>query len=229
MKIIIIGLGNYGGELAKELTSLGHEVIGIDRNESKVESKKSCISICIAMDATDELAISNLPLKESDLVIVAIGEDHESSILVTALMKQAGVPHLISRAFNPIQRAILEAIGVEKIIMPETESAHRFAKQITYPGVYNSYAVSDTHGIIEFIVPDTYIGKKIAELELKQNFEIQLIALKRMKQGISILRNPKAEYSVIEGANDETQMLKNDVLVVFGNDKMLRNLLKKLS
>lgn len=229
MKIIIIGLGNYGGELAKELTSLGHEVIGVDRNEGKVESKKSCITISIAMDATDELALANLPLRESDLVIVAIGEDHESSILVTALMKQAGVPHLISRAFNPIQRAILEAIGVEKIIMPETESALRFAKQITYPGVYNSYSVSETHGIIEFIVPDTYIGKKIAELELQDNFSIQLIALKRMKQSVSILKNPTTEYVVLDGANAETQMLKNDILVVYGSDKMLRNLLKKLS
>ena len=119
MKYIIVGLGNFGASLAEKLTINGNEVIGIDTSMSKVEALKEKISHAICMDATDMYTVSGLPLKETDIVIVAIGEDQGANIVVTALFKNLQVKRLISRAINPLHETILQALGVDEIVHHE--------------------------------------------------------------------------------------------------------------
>src|SRR5690606_933068 len=118
MKYIILGLGNFGASLAEKLTEMGNEVIGVDTNMSKIEMLKDKITHVVSLDSTDLTAVSNLPLKETDVVIVAIGEDKGANILATALMKQLNVKRLISRAVSPLQKMVLEAMGIKEIIHP---------------------------------------------------------------------------------------------------------------
>ncbi|MEM4250192.1 MAG: TrkA family potassium uptake protein, partial [Candidatus Nitrosotenuis sp.] len=125
MKFIVIGLGNFGSSLASRLTSMGHEVIGVDSDMRKVESSKDKITHVIKLDSTDTTAINTLPLREIDVAIIAIGEDFGASIMTTALLKQNNVKRLISRALSPLHEKVLEAIGVSEIIHPEQESADR--------------------------------------------------------------------------------------------------------
>ncbi|WP_332910411.1 TrkA family potassium uptake protein [Algoriphagus boritolerans] len=129
MKYIIIGLGNFGASLAQKLTEEGNEVIGIDRNMTKVDATKEKISHTICMDSTDEFTVSGLPLKDTDIVLVAIGEDQGANIMTTAIIKNIGVKRLISRAINPLHEKVLQAIGVDEIIHPEEETAERWAKK----------------------------------------------------------------------------------------------------
>ena len=100
MKYIVIGLGNYGGILAEELTVLGHEVIGVDVKEHHVERLKDKIATAFVLDATDEMALSVLPLKSVDVVIVAIGEDLGASVRVVSLLKKNKVKHIYARALD---------------------------------------------------------------------------------------------------------------------------------
>lgn len=130
MKIIVVGLGNFGASIASKLTLRGNEVIGIDLDMNKVENYKEKISHTIRMDATDEATVGGLPLKDTDIVIVAIGEDQGVNIMVTALFKNFKVKRLISRSINALHEKVLVAIGVDDIARPEQETAERWAKKI---------------------------------------------------------------------------------------------------
>ena len=107
MKYIIIGLGNYGHVLAEELSVLGHEVIGADISESRVDSIKDKVATAFVIDATDELSLAVLPLNSVDIVIVAIGENFGASIRVVALLKQKKVQNIYARAIDAVHRSVL--------------------------------------------------------------------------------------------------------------------------
>lgn len=108
MKYIIIGLGNYGRVLAEELSALGHEIIGADISESRVDSIKDKVATAFVIDATDEQALSVLPLNSVDIVIVAIGENFGASVRVVALLKQKKVAHIYARAIDMVHKACLK-------------------------------------------------------------------------------------------------------------------------
>lgn len=123
MKYLIVGLGTFGASLGAKLTAQGNEVIGIDKNMNRVDSFKEKFSHTIRMDATDEYTVSGLPLKDTDVIIIAIGEDQGANIMATALFKNLGVKRLISRSINPLHQKVLKAIGVDEIVHPEEETA----------------------------------------------------------------------------------------------------------
>lgn len=123
MKYIIIGLGNYGHVLAEELSALGHEIIGADISESRVDSIKDKVATAFVIDATDEQSLSVLPLNSVDIVVVAIGENFGASVRVVALLKQKKVPRIFARAIDAVHKAVLEAFSLEKILTPEEDAA----------------------------------------------------------------------------------------------------------
>ncbi len=123
MKYIIVGLGNFGSSLGMALTRQGHEVIAIDSSMQKVEAYKEVISHTICMDATDEYTVNGLPIVDTDIVIVAIGEDQGANVMATALFKTLKAKRLISRSINPLHEKVLQAIGVDDLIHPEKEAA----------------------------------------------------------------------------------------------------------
>lgn len=161
MKYIVVGLGNFGASLAEKLTAQGNEVIGIDTRMAKVDLYKERISHTICMDATDEFTVSGLPLKDTDVIVVAIGEDQGANVMATALFKNFQVKRLISRAINPLHEKVLHAIGVDEIVHPEEETAERWAKKLCLNNVIDSFELSDQYSIIEANVPKEYIGKVI--------------------------------------------------------------------
>src|SRR5690606_40633871 len=113
MKYIIIGLGNFGSTLGMQLTAMGHDVIGVDSSMEKVDAFKYDITHTICLDSTDQQALSTLPLKDTDVVVIGIGEDFGASVMATALFKQMNVKRIIGRAMSPLHQKVLEAIGVD--------------------------------------------------------------------------------------------------------------------
>ena len=132
MKYIIIGLGNYGRVLAEELSALGHEVIGADNSESRVDSIKDKVATAFVIDATDEQALSVLPLNSVDVVIVAIGENFGASIRVVALLKQMKVEHIYARAIDLVHRSVLEAFSLDRILTPEEDAARSLVRLLDF-------------------------------------------------------------------------------------------------
>lgn len=226
MKYIIIGLGNFGASLAEKLTAMGNEVIGVDVNMSKVEAMKDKITHAVNLDSTDVTAISNLPLKDTDIVIVGIGEDKGANIMATALMKQLHVKRLISRAISPLQEMVLQAMGVDEIIHPEEETAERWSKKLNLQGVVDSFEVNRDYSIIETAVPDEYDGRTLENIGLKRKYDIIVLTTIKITREVNKLGTTH-EVSNVQGvASAKTVMHKGDIMVLYGHNKNIKKLLK---
>ena len=187
MKYIVIGLGNFGAALSTMLTEMGHEVMGVDNTMSKVESLKDKVTHVICMDCTDINAVNTLPLKDTDAVIVSIGEDERASLLSTAILKQLNVKKLISRAVNPLHKTVLEAMQVDEIFHPEEESAERFAKKLNIKGVIDSFDLSGGYNIVEAEVPTRYAGKTLEEVKFRKNYNVVVLTTLKVSEEKNIM------------------------------------------
>jgi trk system potassium uptake protein TrkA len=185
MNFVIIGLGNFGASLGKKLTALGHDVIGVDKEMSKVEFFKDTIKNTVSMDITDIHALKTLPLKDADMVVVCIGDDFGSSIMTTALLKKLGVTNLYSRESSLIHKTVLNSIGVANTINPEYETASVFAEKLIMKGIWSIYNISDEIKIAEVSIPDEYIGKTIIDIDFRGDHNIKLLALKQLDRKLS--------------------------------------------
>lgn len=226
MNYIIIGLGNFGATLSMELTAMGHDVIGVDSSMSKVEAYKGSITHTICLDATDQQAIQTLPLKNTDVVIVGIGEDFGASVMVTALFKQLNVKRLIGRAISPIHQKVLEALGIDQFVRPEQESAERLAKKLEIRGVIDSFELAGDYNIIEATVPDRYVGKTIADARLRERYQVNILTILRATQVENLFGRSHQRPTVLGVVSAETVLLAGDILVLFGNLSDIERLLK---
>ena len=129
MKYLVIGLGTYGRELAINLSLQGNEVIGVDHRSENIEAVKEQLMTVYELDAKDENSLKLLPLKNMDIVIVAIGEDFGASLKTVALLKKNGVKHIYARAIDNLHQSILEAFNLERILTPEKRAANDFAEK----------------------------------------------------------------------------------------------------
>ncbi|MCM4164593.1 MULTISPECIES: TrkA family potassium uptake protein [unclassified Arenibacter] len=223
MKYIIVGLGSFGASLAAKLTAQGNEVIGIDNRMNKVDLYKEKISHTICMDATDEFTVSGLPLKETDIVIIAIGEDQGANVMVTALFKNLQVKRLISRAIDRLHEKVLMAIGVDEIVRPEEETAERWAKKLCLTNVVDSFELSDDFSIIEVEVPKRFVGKTIKEIELRSTFNLLALTTIKKTEVKSVVGKTRNEDRVQGVASPNTVLNANDILVIYGANNDLRN------
>ncbi|MCU7547188.1 TrkA family potassium uptake protein [Riemerella anatipestifer] len=227
MKYIIVGLGNFGASLAQKLTVQGNEVIGIDNSAAKVDAYKEKISHTICMDSTDEFTVSGLPIKETDIFVVAIGEDQGANVMTTALLKNLQVKRLISRAINPLHEKVLQAIGVDEIVHPEEETAERWAKKLCLSNVVDSFELNQEYSIIEAKVPEEYIGKTIREIDFRQKYNLVVLTIIRKVEVKSLLGKTKTENKVLGVAATDTLLETNDILVIYGSNKDLKGFLKQ--
>lgn len=225
MKYMIIGLGNFGGSLAEKLTAQGNEVIGIDTRMAKVDYYKEKISHTICMDATDEFTVSGLPLKDTDVVVIAIGEHQGANVMATALFKNLRAKRLISRALNPIHEKVLQAIGVDEIVHPEEETAERWAKKLCLNNVIDSFELGDNYSIIEAEVPKKYIGKKIGEIDFQNKYRLLVLTtIKRMEEETAVGKS-KIHFRVQGVATPEVVLTEGIILVLYGSNKDLQSFL----
>lgn len=226
MKYIIVGMGSFGASLAEKLTEQGNEVIGIDSNMDRVENYKERITHTICMDATDEFTVSGLPLENTDLVIVAIGEDRGANVMATALFKNLKAKRLISRAIDGLHEKVLRAIGVEEIVHPEMESAERWAKKFTLHGVLHSFQLNEEHSIVQAKVPQRYVGRSIKDIDLRKKYSIIVMSIMKAN-GEDVHLKANVGIPDIKGVADPDHVLDpNDTLVLYGNNKDIKSFLR---
>ena len=226
MKYIIVGMGSFGGFLAARLTELGHEVVGVDSSEIKIEQVKVKITHAILMDATDAETIKTLPYKDADAVIITIGENVGASIMVTAIFKQLNVTRLISRAINPVHETVIKAIGISEIIHPEEDSAERMAKRLQMKNVLDSLDLSDDYNVIEVKTPDRYIGMTLEETNLRKEYKVTVITIIHEIERTNMLGKKSIIKKVVGVVNGDTKIEAGDILVLFGSSKDIQRILE---
>ena len=221
MKYIIIGLGNYGSVLAEELSALGHEVIGVDTNERRVDVLKDKI-------ATDEQSLSVLPLKDVDVVIVAIGENFGASIRVVALLKKNGVKHIYARAVDEVHKTVLEAFNLDSILTPEEEAARSLVQLLDLHVNVESFEIDEEHYVMKFKLPGSFVGYKVSDLSLEKEFNIKIIALVKGKQVFNSLGISIMEHAVENKFEEDYLLEEEDRLVCYGKYKDFMDFWKAL-
>lgn len=177
-KAAVIGLGRFGGAVALELSKIGFEVLAIDNDERMVNEIVDMVTHALIMDSTHREALIDAGLKNFGVAVVGIGENIEASILTTLLLKEIGVPKVIARALNPYHGMILEKIGADKIVFPEGEMGTKLAKSIANPELIDFLEFGDI-SIAELIAADNMIGKALDELQLRNKYNVNVVAIKR--------------------------------------------------
>jgi len=228
MKFIIIGLGTFGSSLAVKLTQLGHEVIGVDKKMDKIEDIKDKITHAICLDCKHQNAINSLPTRNTDVVIISIGEDEGANLLTTAFMKKLNVPKLVCRSVSPIHATILEAMGVSEIMRPEEETAERWAKKLTTAGIIDSFELTDNYSVVQVEVPAKFAGKTIAEVGFNQIYQVLVLTvMKNVKEkGLFGLLKKTTKLHIEGVAKAHTQLDEGDVMVLYGHNDHIYELLK---
>ncbi len=229
MKYIIFGLGNFGSALGQKLTEQGNEVIGVDNDMAKVDALKEKISHTVCLDSTDQFTVSGLPLKDTDIVIVAIGEDQGANIMTTAVLKNLNVKRLISRAITTLHETVLEAMGVEEIVHPEEETAERWAKKLCLRGVVDSFELSIQYSIVEVSVPTKYAGKTLQEVGFRRTHNLVVLTTIKRKEEKNIIGVNHNVNQVQGVASPKTLLEEGDIMVIYGDNKDLKRLLNEES
>lgn len=220
MNIVAIGLGNFGASLAKILTAMGHDVLGVDRNMEKVEYYKESIANTMCLDATDPHAIKLLPIKDADVFVVCIGDDFGVSVMIAALLKKLGVKKVISRESSQIHLTVLHSIGIQNTINPEYESARTLAQKLVLDGIVNLFSITENHKIVDLPVPIALVNQKFSPATFKKETHLEIIALRRDQQ-IRYSSSQLQEDTEIPDFNYQ----QNDILVLLGDIRDIRKFL----
>lgn len=216
MKYLIIGLGNYGGVLAEELTALGHEVVGVDSEELQTERYKDKVATTYVLDATDEMALSVLPLNGVDIVIVAIGENFGASVRIVSLLKKRNVKHIYARAVDEVHKAVLDVFSLDRILTPEKDAARLLVQLMELDAEVEHFSIDENNYVFKFSVPAKLIGYKINELSIEQEFGIRIISVIMGKQISNILGISKVEKVSTMTFPEDYALGQNDGLVCYG-------------
>lgn len=224
MKCIIIGLGIYGRVLAEELSELGHEVIAADSDAGRVDKIKDKCSAAFQIDATDEMALSILPLHKVDAVIVAIGEDLGASVRVVALLKKLNVKHIYARAADTVHKNILQAFDIEKILIPEEQAARSLVRQMDLGVIADLFRIDDEYCIFKFKIPSKFIGHSPNELNLDMEFHLKIISIKRSGKAQNCLGIEFNQGTVAKVTETEFKLDANDELICYGRESDFRQL-----
>lgn len=202
-QFVIIGIGRFGSSLARTLTSMGYEVLAIDRNIERVQSFTSEVTHVVEADATDPETLKALGVRNFDVAVVAIGDCVQASILVTVLLKDLGVKRVVAKAMNDLHGRVLEKVGADKVVYPERDMGIRVAHQLVSTNVLDQIELSSEFSIQEIVAPKKMLDKSLGELNLRPRYGISVMAIKR---GLDIVVAP--------GADDRIR--EKDVLVVLG-------------
>ena len=216
MKYIVIGLGNYGAALVEGLTSLGHEVVGVDTNELNVDRLKDKMVTSFVLDVTDETALPVLPLKTVDVVVVAIGEDFGASVRVVSLLKKNQVRHIFARAVDEVHKEVLEAFGLDRILMPERDAAQVLVQSMSLDADIQPFRIDDDYYVFKFKVPAGLVGYNINDLEIRKNFGMKLVSLLRGKTVLNSLGFSVLERQVDNVFPENYELQAEDMLVCYG-------------
>ena len=212
----VIGLGRFGSAMAITLTELGHDVIGVDGDEARVQQLADVITHAIELDATDEKALRAAGIQDVDVAVVSIGENIESSLLVVMQLRELGIATIVAKAVTPLHGRILEKLGVSRVIFPEREMAIRIAHSLVMPNVIDYIELSRDFSIVEVPAPDAFVGRTLKQLELRPRLGLTLIAIKRQSDSGAVVTN-------IAPAADET-IRPGDTLALLGSNERLNQL-----
>jgi trk system potassium uptake protein len=206
-RVVVVGLGIFGFNLARELFEKGIEVIAIDKNRDIIQKIRDFSTKAVLADGTDKDVMESIGIQPDDVAIISFGEDLAASTLTTLHLKELKVKNIIVKAPNDDHKRILEKVGANEVIIPEKEMARKVARGILAPNVLDFLPVSEDYTICEIAPPPGFLGKSIGELNLRNKFHIEVIAIRDVLSD-KIQMVPRANFVIKD----------SDVLVILGKE-----------
>lgn len=210
----VIGIGRFGSSVAETLHSIGCEVLAVDKDANRVQDIADWVTHVIEADTTDERALRELGINNFDVVVVAIGEDIQASIMTTLLLKEIGVKKVVVKAQNSLHGKVLEKIGADKVIFPERDMGVKVVQNLISPSILDFLELSDDYSIIEIKAGAFFANQSLQELDIRARFGCNVIAI---RSGGRFFINPTADFIIHHG----------DILIMIGHNDDLRRLQKK--
>ncbi len=209
-KFAVIGLSSFGFYLCKYLKDRRFYVMAIDIHEPRVDQVKEFVDKAIIADATDKQVLEDLGIKELDAVIVSLGDRIDSSILATLHLHELGVEEIIAKAISEDHGKVLNAVGASMVIFPEKDMAERLANILEQTSILDYLDLGSGYGIVELAPPQSFCGKTLRELRLRERFNVQVIMIKEVVPE-NIIAVPDPDHIIKD----------SDILVIMGRDEDL--------
>lgn len=222
-RIAILGLGRFGTTLAKSLGKSDVEVIAIDRNPNLVTAVKDDVALAVRLDSTDEEALLSQDVQNCDVCVVAIGENFEGALLTTATLKKIGAKRIICRAQTTTHAEIFQSIGADDIVQPEIETGNSLARRLANPQFQDLIELAEGYSLIDIRCPVEFRGKTLAQLQLRTEYQVNLVALKRI---VTVQKDGELIQTqrITSVPSPDDVMQPDDVLVLVGSHESLESL-----
>lgn len=207
-RVTVIGLGRFGSSMVRHLYEIGYDVIAIDISQDRVDDVQRDALLAVRADGTDEEALTDLEVDQSDVAIVAQGENLEASVLTTLMLKRIGVPWVISKAKTDLHGELLAKVGADQVVFPEKDAGRRLAHSLGARVVSDYISLSVNAGIAKLKAPDRFFGVTVGDLVGYRSQTINVLVIRR---GGNLINLPSYQEVIQEG----------DELVVVGADKAI--------
>jgi trk system potassium uptake protein TrkA len=214
-RVAIIGLGNFGYYLGRELFLKGHDVIGLDTNTDSVQRAKDVIGQAVLADGSDKDTLLALGIDRVDLAVITIGTNMLASILAAFHLKEIGVKRIYTKAMSEEHGQILSRVGAHEILFPEKDLAINLARRIDNPNLLEYLPFIEGYSIFEVEAPTAFVGQTLRELDLINQYGVQVIAIRGLESGQPVFI-PKGDYAIRQ----------HDVLTLLGPVKVMAKLPK---
>lgn len=209
--VLLIGLGRFGRHIAAELYNLGHEIMAVDKNEERVNDILPLVTNAQIGDSTNYEFIKSLGINNYDICIVAIGDNFQSSLETTALVKDLGAKFVVARANRDVHAKFLLRNGADEVVYPEKQIAKWAAIRYSSNHILDYIELEDGHAMVEVSVPKSWLGKSIGQIDIRKKYDLNIIAVKQ---------NGKMSVSV----TPDTVLTQDKSLFVLGEQRKLQKL-----
>ena len=201
--VLLIGLGRFGRHIAEQLNELDHEVMAVDIDEERVNAVLPYVTNAQIGDSTNEDFLRTIGVNDYDVCFVAIGDNFQSSLETTSLLKDLGAPYVVSRAARDVHAKFLLRNGADEIVYPEKQLAKWSAIKFTSEHIFDYIELDSEYAVFEVDVPYNWAGKSIGDLDIRKKHKINIMAIKR---------NGSLELAI----SPETRLTATDTLLVIG-------------
>lgn len=214
LSFAIFGMGRFGKGVAEILLDAECEVIIIDKYEDNIQGLADRATYAVRADVREPGALESIGISNVDVVVIAMAGDLEANIMTAMYAKEVGVPKIVAKCGSPLHGSILNKIGVDKVVYPEKEMGKRVAKNLLSGDFVDMIDLSSKFSIAEMMVPAAWAGKSLKELDLRDKYRINVLAVRRGEEDITVAIDPAAPLS------------ENEMLLILGNNNDLNNLFK---
>jgi trk system potassium uptake protein TrkA len=202
-EIVVIGLGRFGSALASTLIEMGHEVLGIDADEGRVQDHAGLLTHVVQADTTNESTLRQLGVADAITAVVAIGADVESSVLTTGALVDLGVPNIWAKALTESHGRILQRVGAHHVVFPEAEMGSRVARLVTGE-LIEYFALDEDFVLVEMVVPRRLAGRRLGDTDIRATYKVTVVCI-------------KPEGQTFTYAESATMLNERDLVVVAGH------------